>query len=71
MKGVHVHCVWDLDSTVWVEGRRRPAEAAGLNHSGPEAVLLSILPPSWGKPSITLNYSAILISVQTPASQII
>lgn len=24
MKGVHVHCVWDLDSTVWVEGRTPP-----------------------------------------------
>lgn len=71
MKGVHVRCVWDLDSTVWVEGRRRPSEEAGLNHAGPEAALLSILPLLWGKPSVILNYSAILISVQTSASQII
>lgn len=70
MKGVHVRCVWDLDSTVSVEGRYRPSEAAGLNHTGPEAVLLSILPPLWGKPSVILNYFAILISVQRSASQI-
>lgn len=71
MKGLHVHCVWDVDSTVWVEGGRRPSEAAALNHTGPEAVLLSILPSLWGKPSVILKYSAILISVQTSASQII
>lgn len=71
IKRLHVHSAWNLGPTVRLEGRCRPSEAAGLSHTGPESVLLSILPPMWGKTSVILNYSAILISVQTSASQII